>query len=452
MAEAGCSGWRSWATRRGARDGRSRSRRRFWARLVSSRAGPRGRARASVEAAGADPGRGGEKSRAPQASGAAKNVTLFVTCRRRAPPRRSREWRSMSEERSTEERSRAWTWERLLSLGPLLVALAGVLCSLLLWRMLRREELGAAGSVFELGAAQLVARAQSECTTALEQARSVVAFYDSSREVDAKEFRTFTASALERNAALRAFLWIERVPGGDVQSGRVAFAEGPERTSVGQEMGLALRPDLTAVLERAAESGGLALSGPLALPGVDGSRVFAALPVRHHWGERSGELQGHVALLLDVARLLPPEAGEISVLVEDVTGPEPALLAGTRGALSSSPHDLEFGGRSWRIAGTASGDHLERQTSQWPLLALLLGLLLTASAVVAMRMAESREKARALVERRSDEVLHSYETLASEAEERMQATRLARDSQEQLRQILDLVPSQIFVKDRQGRM
>jgi PAS domain S-box-containing protein len=369
------------------------------------------------------------------------------------PGAQARAWagvEDMSEHRSAEERPRARPWGRLLALGPALVGVAGVSGSLLLWHSLRQDEVRGARAAFELSASQRVARVQSECTAALEQLRSVVAFFDSSETVEPEEFRTFTASALRRKPALRAFLWIARGVGADGTAVRVTFAEGDERSSIAPGTELGGRPEVMEVLERAA--GELALSGPVEFPGAGGQRVFAALPVRFHHGEHTGELQGHVALLLDVERLLPPEELEIALLVEDVTGTEPVRLAGAGGALTYLSPVQEIGGRRWRVAGTASSEYLARHTSGWPILASVLGLLVTASAVVTMLMAASRREARALVERRSEEVLHSYETLASEAEERLQATRLAQASQEQLRQILDLVPSQIYVKDRQGRM
>lgn len=356
----------------------------------------------------------------------------------------------MSEQRSSGERLRARPSKRLLALGPTLVALVGISGSLLLWHTLRRDEIRDARAAFELGASQRVARVESACTAALEQLRSVAALFDSSSTVEPQEFRTFTASALGRNPALRAFLWIERDQRAGGSAGRIVFAEGEERASLAPGTALGDRPEVTAVLERAA--GELALSGPLELPRAEGSRVLAALPVRFHQGERAGELQGHVALLLDVEQLLPPEEHEIALLAEDVSGTEPVHLAGVRGPLCYFSPVQEIGGRRWRIAGTASSASLARHASHWPILAFVLGLLVTASAVVTMRMAASRRQARALVARRSDEVLHSYAMLASEAEERLQATRLAQESQEQLRQILDLVPSQIYVKDRHGRM
>ena len=354
----------------------------------------------------------------------------------------------MSEQRSSGERPRARPWKRLLELGPTLVALVGTSGSVLLWQTLRRDEIREARAAFELGASQRVARVQSACTAALEQLRSVGALFDSSSTVEPAEFRTFTASALARSPALRAFLWIERGQAGS--AGRVVFAEGDERSSFAPGTEFGNPPEVTAVLERA--GGELALSGPLELPGAEGSRVLAALPVRFHEGERVGQLQGHVALLLDVEQLLLPEEHEIALLAEDVTGTEPVHLAGARDSLFYLSPVQEIGGRRWRITGSTSSESLARHTSRWPILAGVLGLLVTASAVVTMLMAASRKRARALVVRRSDEVLHSYATLASEAEERLQATRLAQQSQEQLRQILDLVPSQIYVKDRHGRM
>ncbi|NOT29734.1 MAG: GAF domain-containing protein [Planctomycetes bacterium] len=344
--------------------------------------------------------------------------------------------------------------ERLVALGPALIALVGGLGSVLLWRTLQRGEVERARAAFELAATQLAARVQAGRMAAFEQLRSVAALYDSSMQVDAEEFRTFTANALERNAALRALMWIER---GEHPSGsdeRVGFAEGPERTSLARTGELGRASPASAALAHAAESDELSLSEPLQLPESEGTRVFAALPVRHHAGPRAGELHGYVALLLDVGRLLPADAREVSLRIEDVSGVAPILLAGeaSAGSLSYSPDAEALGGRNWRIVCNAPPGFVSRHTSWWPLVVFLLGLLVTGSALATARMAVSRRSARALVERRSGEVMQSYATLASEAEERRHATREAKDSQEQLRQILDLVPSQVYVKDRHGRM
>ena len=356
------------------------------------------------------------------------------------------------ESRKESERS----WQRLLA--PALVALVGGLGSGLLWHTLRRAELRGARAVFELSATELAARVQRERTVALEQLRSVVALFDSSDRVEPSEFRTFTADALERNDALRVLLWIERDtrPGGTV--GRVVLAEGAERTTIAPEE-LSRRPEVGSALARAAASNELSLSEALVLPGSAGPRVLAALPVRHRQGERKGELHGYVALLLDAQKLGPastfqPALQQLSLWIEDVTGERSVLVAGTpaESPLTYSPGDEDLGGRRWRITCAASPGFVGQHTSWWPPCAFLLGLLVTGSMVATLVTATSRRRIQALVEQRGGEILKSYAALAAEAEERRHASLEAKQSQEQLRQILDMVPSQIYVKDRHGRM
>ncbi len=356
--------------------------------------------------------------------------------------------RPASDEQKLERRQ-----ERLLASAPALIALVGGLGSLLMWRSLQQGELQKARADFELRASQHAARVQRERTATFEQLHSVVALFDSSMTVEAEEFRTFTANSLERNEALRALLWIESVTHPGRSTDQVTFAQGPEHTSLAVGSKLGRFPEVSAALVRASESGALSLSEPLWLSGPGELRVFAALPVRYHEGAHKGELHGHVGLLLDVGMLLPPDAPEVSLQVEDVTGPTPILLAGgpAEGSMSYALDAEELGGRRWRITCTTTS-LFASPASGWPLFAFLLGLLVTGSAVVTVLMARSRKRAKALVERRSGEVLQSYAALASEAEERLQATREAKESQEQLRQILDLVPNQIYVTDRHARM
>lgn len=357
--------------------------------------------------------------------------------------------------RDERERERERRRERLVAAAPVLIALVGGLGSLMLWYNSRQGERQAARADFELRASQHAASVQRERTAAFEQLHSVVALFDSSVTVDADEFRTFTANSLERNEAQRALLWIERVeqPGGGPVD-RVAFARGPEHASlaVGSELGRI--PGVSAALARASRTGELSLSEPLGLSEPGGPRVFAALPVRHHESELKGKLHGYVASLLDVGMLLVPNAPEVRLRIEDVTDAPPILLAGAaaEGSLSYALDAEELGGRRWSITCTTPPGFASPHTSIWPLFVFLLGLSVTGSAVVTVLMAGSRRRAKALVERRSGEVLQSYATLASEAEERLQATREAKESQEQLRQILDLVPNQIYVTDRHARM
>lgn len=360
----------------------------------------------------------------------------------------------MPERRSRDERARERRQARRQALAPWLIAVVGGLLSLLLWRGLQQGELRGARADFELRASRHTARVLRERMVAMEQLRSVAALFDSSMTVDSEEFHTFTANALERNEALRTLLWIERVEHAGGATDRVVFAQGPELASPPVGAQLAPPSEMGEALARAVQSGALSLSAPLQLSATEGPRVFAALPVRHHEKERAGQLHGHVALLLDAGRLLPSDAPELALQIDDVGGAAPILLAGAPGGgwLSYVLEAEELGGRRWRITCSTPPGFVSHFTSHWPLSALLLGLLVTASAVVTILMASSRKRAHALVERRSGEVLQSYATLASEAEERLQATREARESQEQLRQILDLVPNQIYVTDRHGRM
>jgi PAS domain S-box-containing protein len=112
--------------------------------------------------------------------------------------------------------------------------------------------------------------------------------------------------------------------------------------------------------------------------------------------------------------------------------------------------DHPFGGRVWRIETHMPPGYLAQRTTWRPWGALALGLVATALLVTAIYFATSRARIRLLVERRSKEVEAAYDTLAHEAQQRLWAMAEMRQVQLRMRQIIDLVPNWIYVKDRFG--
>ena len=179
---------------------------------------------------------------------------------------------------------------RLEGLAPLLVALIGGLGSTILWRTMRKAEEQAARSVFELSSEQRAARVQRERTAAFEQLRSVAVLFDSSQDVEAEEFSTFTAHPLQRDAAIRALLWIQ--PGAsEGMPLRSVFAEGAEGERA-ERPEIMRSQELAQTLARAGGGREPALSAPLSLPETEGQRVFAAVLVRHHMRELEKSVVG----------------------------------------------------------------------------------------------------------------------------------------------------------------
>jgi PAS domain S-box-containing protein len=334
---------------------------------------------------------------------------------------------------------------------PVLLGAVGLLASLGLWRSQRYSERQAADSAFRLQAAQQVALVQRECQVALGSLHWVARLFDSSEIVKPDEFENFTVKALGRDDALRALLWIERPEG--TSSEVVTFSRGPESGSFAPGTRLEVGSLLYGTLQRATNPAEEALSGPLILPDVAGPRVLAALAVHHAVSDLP---LGHVALLLDVQRLVPSMPADLALRIEDTTStPVPLARAGDTdevAGLTYTPPIEMLGGRSWLTTCSATPAFVGAHTTWWPLAVLGLSLAVSAALVTLLVLSTSKKHVQSLVERRTSEVVESYATLASEADERRLAEREARDSQQQLRDILDLLPSQVYVKDRYGRM
>lgn len=339
---------------------------------------------------------------------------------------------------------------RLSTLAPLLIAAGGLGgCGVLLWT-LREAEAAEARSHFELEATRCISDAQRELCVVLEQIHSTVAFFASSHVVEQEEFRSFVAGSLGRYPPLRAMLWIE--PSAPDAGLRVRFGEGPEAATFPLGAAPPADPALSAALAQASAKDELTLSGPFATDAGKGPRVLAAVQVPG----RDGRVQGLVGGLVDAAPILEPppdvaRARGFELSAEDVASPALPLAGGPADGELVRSEERVLGGRTWRFACVAEPGFLAARTTWLPWGVFVLGLMATALLAATVATATSRARIQRLVERRSQEVLKAYDTLAQEAQERLWAVSEARKLQHQLREIVDLVPSMIFVRDWHGR-
>ena len=327
-----------------------------------------------------------------------------------------------------------------------LLGCAGVLGSALIAWSTRGAETAAAHGAFERIAAEHVARTRRELLSSVEQLRSTLSLFESSQHVEEAEFRTFTQRSLERCAALRALVWI---PATEPEEGEVLYAEGPSA----QRLAPGSRPESSAAirraLARARARGQLAVSSALeGFPG-EGECVFATLPAID-----DGALRGFVGCLLDVGRFVTPTEGDrhgLALRIEDVSDESPSALASAGSSELEVAEDFDLGGRHWRIVCAAPEDFVGERTSRKPWILLVLGLVATGLLIATLAQATGRAQVERLVDRRNQEVLKAYDSLAVEAHERLSAVVEARQLERQLREIIDLVPDLIYVKDWHGR-
>ena len=333
---------------------------------------------------------------------------------------------------------------RVARLAPWLIAGLGATGSLLLLGSLRAGEVAAAETVFGMDAARGIARVQRELDAKLQQLHSTVALFDSSDTVEAEEFATFTAGSLLRHPELRAIVWIRGAEG----PWKVHYSEGPEASTFRAGVDLAPDPVLGAALAAARAESRPTVSA--LAPIGNGPRVLLAVPVNP---ERHA---GFVAGWLDLEQLLRrasemPEHEEFAFALDDVSGGGVALAGDAGEGYPSLERELELGGRRWRMTCTAPPYFIANHRTLWPWVALILGLMATGLCSVTVTSATGRARIQHLVDRRTSEVQAAYDAITQEAKERAWAMQRTRDLQVQLRQIVDLVPDMIYVKDWHGR-
>ncbi len=344
-----------------------------------------------------------------------------------------------------------WSW-----VVPALIAFAGVSGSVLLMASLRSRDRVSADSVFQLEATRRIDGFRRTLDDDLEQLDALAHLYRSSLQVEAAEFATFTeGSCAPENPSLLELLWVEEQSQGS-SSCPVRFAKGQGQLPIALGSDISARRELLAALERCRRTGKLAVSAPFRADAAEDSTcVLAALSV----SSRDGSQQGFVCGVLDVEHLLA-EAGQggtgetppgLELYVEDVSTAEPRPIAGKRAAGEPWEKELALDGSSWRIGCNQPSGFAAAHRTWKPWVGLVCGLVATALLVAIVATTSGRARIQRLVEERTREVRLAYATLAQEGKERLSAVVEAQLLEQRLRQIIDLVPNMIYLKDWFGR-
>ncbi len=104
------------------------------------------------------------------------------------------------------------------------IVTAGLITSWAIYRSLAEREHRIAAGRFELDAARLAARVESELNAGSHTVASLKAFFDASERVEPGEFRTFARAILAGHRALVAFCWAPCVPSDQVDAHRAEAA------------------------------------------------------------------------------------------------------------------------------------------------------------------------------------------------------------------------------------
>ena len=353
------------------------------------------------------------------------------------------------------EARRSLYWHRAL------VAVVGLLASALLCWSLRANEVSQARAAFEVEATSRIARVRRELQSFQESLRSTLTLFESSVNVEPEEFRTFVAGSFGRCDALRALFWIERAPG-DTDPYTIRFFDGPEASALAGGFGPHETPRVLAAFADPERGKPVATEPLTQLPssgGMAGVHVLVGLP----FFGGDGAARGFVAGLLNPERLLtaledlPSDTDvPLELLIEDVTVDDTPVaqrrLAGRPLEAELVRHELQqVGQREWSFSCSAAPAFVAAHTTWKPWGALLLGLLVTGLLGAIVVTAASHAQVQALVKRRTREIQSTYDTLAQEAQERLLAESELRQLEHQQREIIDLVPDMIYVKDWHGR-
>ncbi|UZE88226.1 sensor domain-containing diguanylate cyclase [Pseudomonas viciae] len=325
-----------------------------------------------------------------------------------------------------------------------LVLLAGTcLTGLLTWSMMElfKQQLR---QRFELQAEERFSRLEERFQGQEQRLDSLRRFFANSDGVSYAEFRGYTEALLPRT---RAFAWAPRVLGGERQSfEQQARAEGadnftirevdntgdlrqaPERdeyapvlylqsqASYGSPLGLDLLSDplRRAVLERARQRGGLVVSQPLDLMGVDPNLARGVLLVAPVTRASAKEPFGYVVAAISMRQLVGdglPESGQdnLSMRVLDLSTEdrEEVLFESLDPSVDSSLSAirlLRLADHDFRVELRPSGAFLATNHSTVESLVVLGGLLSLLLSALLYVLVSQRQRALKLVEQRTQEL------------------------------------------------
>ncbi|MCP2071361.1 UNVERIFIED_ORG: diguanylate cyclase (GGDEF)-like protein/PAS domain S-box-containing protein [Pseudomonas lini] len=325
-----------------------------------------------------------------------------------------------------------------------LVLLAGTcLTGLLTWSMMElfKQQLR---QRFELQAEERFSRLEERFQGQEQRLDSLRRFFANSDGVSYAEFRGYTEALLPRT---RAFAWAPRVLGGERQSfEQQARAEGadnftirevdntgdlrqaPERdeyapvlylqsqASYGSPLGLDLLSDplRRAALERARQRGGLVVSQPLDLMGVDPNLARGVLLVAPVTRASAKEPFGYVVAAISMRQLVGdglPESGQdnLSMRVLDLSTEdrEEVLFESLDPSVDSSLSAirlLRLADHDFRVELRPSGAFLATNHSTVESLVVLGGLLSLLLSALLYVLVSQRQRALKLVEQRTQEL------------------------------------------------
>ncbi|TBR22817.1 response regulator, partial [bacterium] len=236
---------------------------------------------------------------------------------------------------------------------------------------------------FALDAASLHHLVEKETDVYLESLRSLRYFFDSSKEVDRGEFRTFTARPLARHPGFVALSWNPRGPSGGFP---VAYIEPLDANRRALGFDVASEPVRREALGRAADSGEPAATGRVTLvqaPDVSPeapASFLIALPIFTHGPrpadvrERRARLTGYVVGVLHLGRLVERALKDtdrrgVELTVTDDADPAAVPLYSTRPGVASTltltmPFDLPS--RRWTARYSLAPEEYARRRSIAP--------------------------------------------------------------------------------------
>ncbi|MBN2473975.1 MAG: response regulator [Pirellulales bacterium] len=388
----------------------------------------------------------------------------------------------------------------------LAIALTGVTVSILAYWTLRAKEDRAIQKQFQFDAGQRVAAIQRDFTAHMEAASALTAFYAASDQVERDEFRSFTKPLLERHPGIRQLAWLPRVPlagraehqrkaeeeglpgyriteisveGRTAEAGPrdayypVYFVESSDAKVLPLGLDLGSNDQCRNAMLRAQREGQLDATGVIQFGSGDLAvrGCFAFAPI-----DREDSLQGFVLGLCDIAAIVDEAVQRSEALGIDIylfDGPPDAravLVCAHPSRLRSEPlraaevvpaklltglHHraaLDLPNSPWSICCTPVAAYWEREETHLPLVALLLGISITALLVayVSLLSGQATQVERLVVER-TVQLRRAKENLEKEVAGRKHAQEVHGHAEALYSSLVENLPVQMLRKDLDGR-
>jgi len=387
-----------------------------------------------------------------------------------------------------------------------LVALIGVLgagISVTTWRVLVVHENDLVKTQFEADADARIRAVGRRLDKAVEVIHFLSAFYNSSRDVERGEFHEYTERILIRHRGeICALEWLQRVAATDQSTAAqqwavlqetklkddgfgdleirdlsangtlvtaadrteyfpVFYSEPQEKNLEVMGLDVTSEPVRAAAVQKARDSGEVALSGPITPLQGDGGQpgLLIVAPVYRHDpppepAEDSGPmpLRGFVAAVVRIDGLMQQALKDFSTNGIDVE-----LLATPPEGSSSRMHSHSKApvlavGHEWSIHCHASDAYVAARHTRVPIATLLVGLLITGLVTMYVDVLGGRTaRVEEMVVRRAAEIRRANESLEQEIAERKRAEDVLRHSEALYSSLVENLPVQMLRKDLGGR-